>query len=189
MKFFIGLEIESTNEKVGSLSNTNHGGKFFQVNTNMASSVNDNFRIFLHLSDSAEIVQIADPIRKSVQDKYWVCLCYRPQRSCGQGNIFTSVCHSVHRGGGVSEADPPGADTPQAGTPPGQVHPPDRYTPLGRYTPPIFFFNFYFFGDIPTPPSPKLTQAYGQRVAGTHPTGMHSCFSFNSSSEISTSVN
>ena len=24
---------------------------------------------------------------------------YRPQRSCGQGNIFTPVCHSVHRGG------------------------------------------------------------------------------------------
>ena len=124
---------------------------FFQVNTNMASSVNDNFRIFLHLSDSAEIVQIADPIRKSVQDKYWVCLCYRPQRSCGQDNIFTSVCHSVHRG--VSGADPPGADTPRAGTPPGRHTPPGRYTPPGKYTPPIFFFDFYFFGDIPTPPS------------------------------------
>ena len=24
---------------------------------------------------------------------------YRPQRSCGQGNIFAPVCHSVHRGG------------------------------------------------------------------------------------------
>ena len=24
---------------------------------------------------------------------------YRPQRSCGQGNIFTPVCHSVHRAG------------------------------------------------------------------------------------------
>ena len=24
---------------------------------------------------------------------------YRPQRSCGQGHIFTPVCHSVHRGG------------------------------------------------------------------------------------------
>ena len=24
---------------------------------------------------------------------------YRPQRSCGQGNIFTPVSHSVHRGG------------------------------------------------------------------------------------------
>ena len=26
---------------------------------------------------------------------------YRPQRSCGQGNIFTHVCHSVHRGGAI----------------------------------------------------------------------------------------
>ena len=25
---------------------------------------------------------------------------YRPKRSFGQGNIFTPVCHSVHRGGG-----------------------------------------------------------------------------------------
>ena len=24
---------------------------------------------------------------------------YWPQRSCGQGNIFTPVCHSVHKGG------------------------------------------------------------------------------------------
>ena len=27
---------------------------------------------------------------------------YRPQRSCGQGNIFTPVCYSVHRGGSPS---------------------------------------------------------------------------------------
>ena len=26
--------------------------------------------------------------------------CYRPKRSFGQGNIFTPVCHSVHRVGG-----------------------------------------------------------------------------------------
>ena len=26
---------------------------------------------------------------------------YRPKRSFGQGNIFTSVCHSVHRGWGL----------------------------------------------------------------------------------------
>ena len=26
---------------------------------------------------------------------------YRPKRSFGQGNIFRSVCHSVHRGGGA----------------------------------------------------------------------------------------
>ena len=77
---------------------------------------------------------------------------------------------------------PPGADTPGADTPP----------------PPIFFFfnffkkfffnffkfffkfffflfSFLFFLGMPTLPYPKLTQAYGQRAAGTHPTGMHSC--------------
>ena len=53
---------------------------------------------------------------------------YRPQRSCGQGNIFTPVCHSVHGGGGGvdgipqgTEPVPPGPDTPP---PPDQAHPP-----------------------------------------------------------------
>ena len=30
----------------------------------------------------------------------WRKYFYRPQRSCGQGNIFAPVCHSVYRGGG-----------------------------------------------------------------------------------------
>ena len=77
---------------------------------------------------------------------------YRPQRSCGQGNIFTPVCHSVHRAWSASvhagippleqtpplprqtssqsrhpppRADPPGADTPQEQTP----HPRSRHHP------------------------------------------------------------
>ena len=34
-----------------------------------------------------------------------------------------------------------------------------------------------FFGDTPTHPPPQdLTPEYSQRSAGTHPTGMHSCF-------------
>ena len=52
---------------------------------------------------------------------------YRPQRSCGEGNIFTPVCHYVH--GGVSASvhagippwsrhPPPGADTPPPGPDP-----------------------------------------------------------------------
>ena len=48
---------------------------------------------------------------------------YRPQRSCGQGYVFTRVCDSVHRGGGSPgrETPPDQADTPldQADTPPG----------------------------------------------------------------------
>ena len=67
---------------------------------------------------------------------------YRPQRSCGQGNIFTPVCHSVHRGGGIPQ-----------GT---------KADPLPEQT-----------------PSGKQTLSYGLREAGTHPTGMHSCYDIN----------
>ena len=52
-----------------------------------------------------------------------------PARKLGQGNVFTGVCHSVHRGGCASVhagippgtsppgPGPPGADPPQPGTP------------------------------------------------------------------------
>ena len=79
---------------------------------------------------------------------------YRPKRSFGQGNIFTSMCHSVHRGEYLTrhtpcdqagtpprtrQVHPPDqAGTPpdQAGTPPGQVHPPDQvHPPWTRYPP------------------------------------------------------
>ena len=76
----------------------------------------------------------------------------------GQGNIFTSVCLST-RGGGVTASVhggiyPLGADTPPGADPPGSRH----HQP-------------------PNPPG-KQTPAYGQRAAGTHPTGMHSCSTF-----------
>ena len=75
---------------------------------------------------------------------------YRPQRSCDQGNIFAPVCHSIHRGGVCLSAwwdtIPLGADTPR------RRHPPEQ-----------------------TPPW-EQTPAYGQWAAGTHPTGMHSCW-------------
>ena len=68
---------------------------------------------------------------------------YRPQRSCGQGNIFTPVCHSVHRGGlpqcmlGYQHPPdqthtphpPPGSRPPQDQTTPGIRHPPPEQTP------------------------------------------------------------
>ena len=83
---------------------------------------------------------------------------YRPKRSFGQGNIFTPVCHSVHRGEYLTrytpqnQVHPPGPGTPPRtrynprdqvhplgpGTPPrDQVHPPGPGTPpLGPGTPP-----------------------------------------------------
>ena len=67
---------------------------------------------------------------------------YQPQRSCGQGNIFTPVCHSVHRGGGLPQCmlgchpsgrrhhpplcqgDPPAKETPRKEAPPAKETPP-----------------------------------------------------------------
>ena len=86
---------------------------------------------------------------------------YQPQRSCGQGNIFTPVCHSVHGGGGGVCLSTCWDTTPQEQTSPGADTPPEtRYTSLPG---------------LSTPPG-KQTPAYGQRPAGTHPTGMYSCF-------------
>ena len=76
------------------------------------------------------------------------------KRSLGQGNMFTPVCHSVHRGG-VHDQVPPGTRY----TPPcDQVHPlPDQVHPAW---------------DQVHPPGPVR---YGLRAGGTHPTGMQSC--------------
>ena len=77
---------------------------------------------------------------------------YRPQRSCGQGNIFTPVCHSFCSRGGWGSASvhagipppTPGPDTPQNRHhhPPGPdtsttTHPPrpDTTTHPGADTP------------------------------------------------------
>ena len=38
--------------------------------------------------------------------------CYRPQQSCGQGNVFTGVCHSFCSQGGSLETPPQAGRTP-----------------------------------------------------------------------------
>ena len=44
---------------------------------------------------------------------------YRPQRSCGQGYVFTRVCDSVHRGSAsVHAGKPPPRQTPLRSRPP-----------------------------------------------------------------------
>ena len=66
--------------------------------------------------------------------------------------LSTGGCASVHDG------IPP----PKSRHPSGRRHPPrSRHTPQEQ-----------------TPPG-KQTPAYGQRAAGTHPTGMHSCYNDN----------
>ena len=75
----------------------------------------------------------------------------------GQGNIFTSVCQEFcPQGGRVSSSVHAGIHPPQQ-TSPAQSRPRQEQTPPGA-DPPL-----------------KQTAAYGQRAAGTHPTGMHSC--------------
>ena len=68
------------------------------------------------------------------------------KRSLGQGNVFTSMCHSVHRGGGR-----PGGlgRLPRSRSP--RSRPPRQTLPGCR------------------PPG------IHQQAGGTHPTGMHSC--------------
>ena len=68
---------------------------------------------------------------------------YRPQRSCGQGYVFTRVCDSVH-GGGVSAPPPGWQGEPPPGKenhhPPGQgdpaTHPPRQGEPPRQGDPP-----------------------------------------------------
>ena len=91
------------------------------------------------------------------------------KRSLEQGNIFTPVCHSVHRGGlppCMLGYHPPGPCTPLDHTPLGLCTPRD-HAPSG-----------------PCPPGPcspsgaEHAERYGQCVGGTHPTGMQSCCIF-----------
>ena len=106
----------------------------------------------------------------------------------GQGNIFTGVCLSTGEEGclpqcmlgytpleqtpppsGHHHLHLPGADTPWSRHPREQTP-----SPQSRHQPPR--------ADTHPPreqtPPGKQTSAYGQRAAGTHPTGMHSCFLF-----------
>ena len=64
---------------------------------------------------------------------------YRPQRSCGQGNIFTPVCHSVHGGGCLPQCmlgyHNPRSRHPPEQTPPEQTPPRKQTSPEGVDTP------------------------------------------------------
>ena len=75
--------------------------------------------------------------------------CYRPQRSCGQGYVFTCVCDSVNRRGVCLSAcwdntplgaDPPGADIPRSrhplGADPPGAAPWKQTLPRSRHSPP-----------------------------------------------------
>ena len=84
-------------------------------------------------------------------------------KKLGQGNVFTGVCHSVNGGGSASVHAGISTHTPHLGpdTPRDQT-PPRSRTPVADPPPRVH-----------TPPGPDPPQP----AAGTHPTGMHSCFS------------
>ena len=66
-------------------------------------------------------------VRNSARPRNSVRYNNRPQRSCGQGNIFTPVCHSVDRGGlpPARENPPCHGEPPLPGrTPPARENPP-----------------------------------------------------------------
>ena len=75
----------------------------------------------------------------------WSRCSYLPAATkLGQGNVFTGVCDSLHRGEGVCLSacwdTPPGADPPQTRHPPGSRHPPgadppSRHPPGSRQPP------------------------------------------------------
>ena len=111
--------------------------------------------------------------------------------------LHLSVIHSVHGGGAASvhvgiPPPPLGADTPLGPdtpseqippeqNPPGNRPPPPEQTPPWEQTPPgpDTPHSRHPPGTRPPTPPGKQTPAYGLRAAGTHPTGMHSCFVIN----------
>ena len=109
-----------------------------------------------------------------------------PATKLRQGDVFTHICHSVHRGVYQNMhrgRHPPWANTPWADTPLGR-HPPWADTPrtdnpLGRHTPWADTpWAVTPLGRLPGRHPPALCMlGYGQQAGGSHLTGMHSCLS------------
>ena len=94
------------------------------------------------------------------------------KRSLGQGNIFTPVCHSVHRGSlpqCMLGYQPPGImhPSPRDHAPPDHTPPPQDHVPPRDHAPPRTIH--------PPPPGTEHAGRYGQRAGGTHHTEMQSC--------------
>ena len=88
---------------------------------------------------------------------------YRPKRSFGQGNIFTGVCDSVHKGrGGVCSKFSGGV--------------------CSKFSGEVCLLQI--FGGVSGPGGVFQFSEYGQRSTGTHPTGVHSCLVENLQSTL-----
>ena len=140
---------------------------------------NDSFTVVLVTSsqcfwDTSECVRF---IFHSMQPNTHQKPYYRPQRSYVCMQCFYRCVWFCSQGGGClpqcmlgyHTPHPPGADTPWSRHPPGSRHPPTQSRHPREQTAPLGA----------DPPPPKQTTAYGQRAAGTHPTGMNSCASLS----------
>ena len=118
-----------------------------------------------------------------------------PATKLRQGNVFTPVCHSVHRGGclaTIPKADTPSWTDTQAQTPPWADTPrqtlPQVDPPLGRH--PCAQCMLGNALPLPStcwdthphpvhagihPPPAQCMLGYGHQSGGTHPTGMFTC--------------
>ena len=127
-----------------------------------------------------------------VNDRYTLVIFTARKRSLGQGNVFTPVCDSLHRGVCVSQhamgrgvcfwCTPPLAtplDTlPSQEETPSWIHPawadihPGQTPPPGHAPP-----GHTPWADTPrqTPPGQTRPLKMTTEVGGTHPNGMHSC--------------
>ena len=84
---------------------------------------------------------------------------YRPQLSCLQGNVFTPVCHSVHRGGVSQHALGSHDQPPLYNTGVGWQTPPRA--PMPSQTPRQ--------ADTPRAPMPSQTPSQADTPLGRHP--------------------
>ena len=163
-QFSFSVRYNQRRKESDSLSFFQNKDKFIKLNTHLRFLFESSFRMILDVARNF----------------------YRPQTKFGgQGNIFGSVCHSVHRGGGAcltryhpprsrhppGTMYPPGLRAPQDYVPPGDYVPPQDYIPprtmypLGLRTPRDYV--------PPGPTYPPLVD--GLCGGGKHPTGMHSC--------------
>ena len=112
----------------------------------------------------------------STSDVFSLFNCYRPQRSCGKVIFYTPVCQSFRSQGG-SDRPPPPRQPPALG----RQHP-GRHTP--SQTPPPPGRHPCLRADNPQADKPPGRHYAPRQTAtaadGTHPTGMHSCWSWNS---------
>ena len=135
-------------------------------------------------------LDVNGPLRNIFDPKFsrFHALFYRPQRSCGQGNVFTGVCLSTGGGGGEGvclsacldaitpppdggtppDGEPPprgpGRPPPDGGTPPdGEPPPRDQADPPGTRQTPPWMEESPRMENLPPPPRTRQTPPRGTR--------------------------